>query len=175
MKFILIMLGIMIYSNSCNKDILSDDKLTLDKIPFTGNQLRIDGYYFQKMDNSIFTIYFFYNDGTVLYGGGSFPISEIEDYEVEFTSEEWITSAKESKIRWGLFQIEGNRISFERWYPSSGGPLPAYIRTGEILNDTTFLINKSIRSDGSNEKELNETYHFKQFSPKPDSTNGFID
>ncbi len=173
MKF-LIILVIMIYSNSCTKEILSDDKLSLVKTIYSGNQLRIDGYYFQEMDNNVYTIYFFYADGTVLYGGGSFPISEIENHEVEFTSQEWITAVKKSKIRWGLFQIEGNNLLFERWYPSSGGPMPAYIRSGEILNDTTFVITKSVRPKTGEEKELNEVYHFRAFSPKPDSTNSFI-
>ena len=52
--------------------------------------------------------------------------------------------------------------------------MPVYLDKGEIQNDSTFLITKSIRSKTGEEKELNEIYHFKQFSPKPDSTNVFV-
>ena len=167
-------MSIIFASNSCDKEVLADEALTLKKIPYSSNQLRINGYYFQEKDDNIFTIYFFYDDGTILYGGGSFPLNEIEDYESQFKSPEWISSVKASKIRWGVFQITDNKISFEKWYPSSGGPAPVYIRSGEILNDTTFLITKSIRSKTGEAKDLNEVYHFKEFSPKPDSTNNFV-
>lgn len=79
------------------------------------------------------------------------------------------------KDYWGIFNIKNDSIVFERWYPSSGGPFPAYLRSGKILNDTTFVITKSFRSKiGNEEQQLNETYHFRKFSPKPDSTNIFV-
>jgi hypothetical protein len=51
------------------------------------------------------------------------------------------------------------------------------VRAGQILNDTTFVIAESYRMNEGKKtevKERNETYHFKQFNPKPDSTNRFI-
>jgi hypothetical protein len=86
-------------------------------------------------------------------------------------------SGGNSKFNWGVFQVNGANIKFERWYPSSGGPLKAYISSGEILNDTTFLITESYRMQKGNKTELkdrNETYYFREFSPKSDSTNKFI-
>jgi hypothetical protein len=49
-----------------------------------------------------------------------------------------------------------------------------YVKEGFILNDTTLQITRMYRVDGSDEHILNYTYHFRQFSPKPDSTNNFI-
>ncbi len=155
---------------------MADDKLTLEKKPYIGNQLRIDGYYY-KMDissNTIGVTYFFYEDGTLLHGGGWPYEDQFEGLEASFRIENWYNIIKKHKLAWGIFQVEWNEISFERWYPSSGGPSPAYVRSGVILNDTTFVITKSIRSKTGEENELNETYHFKEFFPKPDSTNSFV-
>jgi len=51
------------------------------------------------------------------------------------------------------------------------------VREGDIINDTTFVISVSYRMKKGKKTEVkarNETYHFKQFSPQPDSTNNFI-
>jgi hypothetical protein len=74
---------------------------------------------------------------------------------------------------WGVFNIKDNIIKFERWYPGQGAK-KAYVREGIILNDTTFHITKSYRSNGSELKDADEVYHFRKFSPKPDSTNVFV-
>lgn len=169
-------MAVVFSSNSCEKEILADDELTLSKTPFTANQLRIDGYYYliDVQSHNITATYFFYKDGTVLHGGGWPYENQFEGLESNFGSESWQVKIKENKLKWGVFQAEGDEISFERWYPSSGGPTPAYIRSGEIQNDTTFIITKSIRSKTGEEKKLNEVYHFREFSPKPDSTNNFV-
>ena len=48
----------------------------------------------------------------------------------------------------------------------------------EILNDTTFRFYERYRLKNEKEKDYeskDETYNFKQFSQKPDSTCSFID
>lgn len=168
------LVGFFSFSSSCEK-VGKDDKLTLDKQDYTGNQLRIDGYYYEKFEGKYYSLYFFYEDGTVLYGDGGFTEKEFIEHEKQFTNEVWLNGVKNYKAYWGVFNINNDSIAFERWYPSSGGPFPAYLRTGKILNDTTFVITKSVRSkNGKEEQQLNEVYHFKEFSPKPDSTNNFV-
>lgn len=167
------LIGIFSLGNSCEK-IERDDKFALTKQAYFGYQLKINGYYYQKAEGKYYTIYFFYEDGILLYGGGNFNYQELIDKEKDYNNETWLRAVKKYKDFWGVYYIESNSIAFERWYPSSGGPYPAYIRSGEILNDTTFVITKSIRSNGKEEQQLNEVYHFKEFSPKPDSTNNFI-
>lgn len=83
-------------------------------------------------------------------------------------------SYKKVKYRWGVFNVSGERISFERWYPSEK-PHKAFVRSGIILNDSTFVIKKSIHSATGVEKLVNETYYFREFTHKPDSTNSFIE
>ena len=162
---------------SCKDGLIKDDDtLSLERTSYTGNQLRMDGYYYQKANSSLFSVYFLYSDGIILSAGGDFSDeTEIDRYvEAEFLQN---LSYRETKYNWGVFVIEGNSVRFERWYPSSGPPLKAYVRAGEIIDDTTFVISQSYRVvDGQKTevRERDETYHFKEFSPKPDSTNGFV-
>ncbi|MFH1005243.1 MAG: hypothetical protein V1781_07100 [Bacteroidota bacterium] len=173
---IYLLLAIMNMAGNCKKDNpLKDDDLSIKRTNYTGSQLGIDGYYYQKVDATYFSIYFFYRNGIVLSAGGSFSNeSEMNNYIVnEFINNK---SYQNSKYDWGVFQIENNTILFEHWYPSEY-PYKAYVRAGSILNDTTFLINESYRMQDGKKTEVktrNETYHFKQFSTKPDSTNNFV-
>ncbi len=154
--------------------IKDDDELSIQRTPYTGNQLRTDGYYYREADDYI-AVYFLYRDGTILYGS-SFLSVRRQEKENEYTTAEWQSLVKKYKYRWGVFAIEGNIMQFERWYPSEP-PLEAYVDEGQILNDTTFAIARSYRVVDGQETEVREweeTYHFKEFSPKPDSTNGFV-
>ena len=156
-------LGLLLLLSSCK-----DDELTLQRMPYDGDELRLDGYYHRKNPN--LEIYFFYSNGIVRYGGGGYL--SFEEVEYHILNNQIVFG--NSKTDWGIFFINGKTIKFERWYPSSGGGVPTYVREGIILNDTTFHITVSYRSDGKERREENEMYYFRQFSPKPDSTNNFI-
>ena len=116
---------------------------------------------------------FFYRDGT-LFSGGDVYENKLNEYEQKYQDGSFFDSKKDNKLYLGLFNIDTDIIKIEKWYPSSGGGMPVYLHSGEILNDTTFVITQSIRPKTGEQKELNEVYHFKEFSPKPDSTNTFI-
>ena len=178
-KSTIILLTFLVIIFACKKESKEeiearDDKLTLQRTNYTGNELRIDGYYCQKIDGMYYSCYFFYNNGTLLYGGGGLTEIEMQNLETTFSNGSFYNTAKDIKYFWGLYNINGNSIAFERWYPSSGGSLPASIRSGIILNDSTFQITQSIRSNGSESTQKNEIYYYKKFSPKPDSTNQYI-
>lgn len=85
-----------------------------------------------------------------------------------------------TQYSWGLFNVKNNEIKIERWTSASGGKYPTQMLIGEILNDTTIYFHTKIGDYpvgfGKNKKnvKINEIYHFRQFSPKPDSTNIFI-
>jgi len=62
-------------------------------------------------------------------------------------------------------------------YHSNAWFFQAYTKSGKILNDTTFVLTSVERSGKpwTKEEELyRKKYHFRKFSPKPDSTNRFI-
>jgi hypothetical protein len=156
---------------------IDDDSLSLPLTPYTGNQLRIDGYYYQIADGSnykdgtIFDCYFFYKNGIVItLGGGANSLEEMDEYVERCILLKYFYN---SKYCWGVFVIDGNIIKIDRWTPGAK-PYKAYVREGIILNDTTFHITKSFRSNGKEQNVKNEIYHFREFSPKPDSTNVYI-
>lgn len=163
---------------SCEKDKISDDSLSLPKQSHTGNEIRKDGYWYilKNEGNQIWYNYctFFYDNGTI-FGGISIEDSNLSQKENEFQNGTFYESEKDCKYCWGRFIVNGSTIKFERWYPGEG-PLRAYVRRGQIINDTTFHISEIYRMQNGEKTEVSptdETYHFKALTPKPDSTNEF--
>ena len=149
-----------------------DDDLTLPKQNFIGNQLKIEGYYYSMTDNNNYQIFFFYRNGTVL-DAGIVTSQNLNDAELTFANGVFYSSAINYKHDWGRFIISGTVIKREYWIPNTG-PLEAHTSEGIILNDSTFKMIKSYRSCKPKKiKEFETLYHFKKFSPKPDSTNRY--
>jgi len=152
-----------------------DDKLSLETSQYTGNQLRIDGYYYNLYNEEIHNISFFYENGVTLNCGGAFSdFKEADDYIMTYFIN--IKKHQKSKINWGVYSIECKKIKIERWAPSQK-PYRAYIRSGIIVNDSSFIINEIYRMDKGIRTEIrkiNEIYYFKAYNPKPDSTNSYI-
>jgi hypothetical protein len=154
----------ILFLSSCK-----DELLTLKKENVTGSKLRLDGYYTNEF-NDYFHIIFLYKNG-VLYTPGSVLKQELKNKELAFKNN---VLPKNRIYRWGVFQIKDDIIKVERWYPYDKGS-EVYLSEGKILNDTTFVLTKITKSDKPKKSEIiNETYRFRQFSPKPDSTNSFI-
>lgn len=152
-----------------------DDTLSINKKPYTGSQLRTDGYYYNEYVPGYLTVYFFYRDGILLYGN-SFPVNKLHRQEEEYRNGTFYELNSDLKYYWGVFDLNDSKIRFERWYPSQS-PYKIFNKCGVILNDTTFVIQESYRIQGgqkTNVEILNEIYRFKPFSPKPDSTNTFV-
>jgi hypothetical protein len=168
---------ISIFMFSFCKKIFPDDNLSIQRENYSGNQLRLDGYYYRYINEEYyFPKLFFYNNGVILDIGGRFKtFEEVEDYINRIFIEN--SNYNSNKLSWGVYRVENDNIKFEKWYPGSGGGFPAITREGKILNDTTFHITQSYRMKNGKKREISaqdEIYHFKQFSPKPDSTNQFI-
>jgi hypothetical protein len=171
MKILVIYL-IFILAISC--DYTADnDIFTLPRENYTGNQLRIDGYYYFEFPNRPYrSPYFLYRNG-VLFDPSGYSLSEEKRWELRFLDKKEMKAMGMSETVWGQFVIQDSIIKFEMYYPGDG-PLWSYIKEGVIINDTTFHITKSYRSNGSEVRERDEMYHFRKFSPKPDSTNVFV-
>jgi len=80
---------------------------------------------------------------------------------------------KNNKIYWGIFRVDGMRIIYESWSNPNGTYL-AYRYFLKITNDTTIEFTSSEHVYGDEKMTLEGTYHFKPFSPKPDSVVSFI-
>jgi hypothetical protein len=148
---------------------LEDDDVLPKARPYTGNRLKMNGYYYQKAYNSFLRYKIMYINGILIDTGGiDYTIEEMDDY----IRKNYIQSNgyKRSKYDWGVFFIDENNISIHqlvRDYPHR-----EKVFEGVILNDTTFLLTKYSSENYESEEEY--IYHFREFYPKPDSTNSYI-
>jgi len=142
----------------------------IERTSYSGSELRIDGYYYKQVDDKT-GIKFFYRNGIMIDFISYFPTTNLT--EVDECIADMYVRWKDNKLVWNVFLINGNTIQYSGWSTSVGGGRPAGKCIGMILSDTTFSITKSINSNGA-EFARNDLYHFRQFSPKPDSTNTFI-
>jgi len=172
--YLFCVLGVLLMSSTCSKE----NDTELFKTPYEGSELNLTGYFITNLNESIEgelkSTYFFYQDGVVLYGR-SYPISMSEnEIEGRFVSTDFDGVIKQSKSGWGIFVINEGELEFETWEPSSGGSLKTVVRSGSILNDSTFLITSFYNGYSEETTVKNDTFRFKSFSPKPDSTNMFV-
>jgi hypothetical protein len=165
--------AVMLFScASCEKEL---HKLSMAKTPYTGNELRIDGYYYSNLTSADdIGVAVFYRDGvcinTWVKPVNSDTLSYIEN-EI-LINDAFINKIKSIPTHIGVFQINTKSIEFETW--EVGRDIITFSNYGEILNDTTFLITKQVNNDSGKSYSKKLTYRFRQFSPKPDSTNTFI-
>jgi hypothetical protein len=165
---------VLLTSCACKKWIGEDDQLSIPKIPYNGTEIRINGYWYtsdRSMDKKM-SVLFFYKNGIILNVGDGY-----DNTEINFVDNLFLDRIKDNKTCWGVFKIAEKDIFFERWYFAAGGKKTSFVNSGKILNDTTFHITESYRMQGGNKTEVSakdEVYHFKAFSPKPDSTNTFV-
>ena len=161
--------------NSCHLLFGPEENVSFKKKAYYGDDLNFNGYYYHSYDsNRLLSIYFLNRNGVIFYAG-SFNNNNWNNNGLELLHDAMESHSQQNiETCWGLFEINDNYISFEKWYPAEG-PNPVYIRSGHILNDTTFIITQSMRPDSTEVENEYEIYHFKQSSPKPDSTSKFIE
>jgi hypothetical protein len=153
----------------CTQCLEKDDVLP-NAIVYDGNQLRTDGYFYQIAYNGVkYNSHFFYRNGVLLVTGDLGETLEEMDKVIkkDYVNDLWY---KKNKYLWGVFAVNGERITMNTL--SQDYPHYGFVDEGKILNDTIFHITK-FSSDGEI-RERDEVYHFRAFSPKPDSTNVYI-
>jgi hypothetical protein len=154
------------------KNLTTDDTLVLIKTPYFGTELRTDGFYYNiwGTDKNC-SAFFLYRNGVATY---PYSVGTIEECEAAFLNGQFLQDIKSDKSTWGLFAVNGKTIKLE-FLRAYGAP-HRYSMTdfGKILNDTTISIYKTELQDGSTVDDPGETYHFKLFLQKPDSTNKWI-
>lgn len=174
--FIIIWITIILGLSNCRFGLCKDDNLRLPQENYTGDQLKIQGYFFGDSTSNIAPIFVdvivLYNNGVVLQT--QLPTSEIEPNVSPFSS--FTTPATDIREDWGLFRINGSYIEIERWRESGCGAKTKY-EVGTILNDTTFvMIAREYRQNGQAGKleRPNSIYRYRSLTQKPDSTNNFL-
>lgn len=141
--------------------------------------MRLDGYYYHNFfdwadGRPRSNIIFLYKNGVVLncHNLSSHDFEDMDEYVRREYGGQYDKS--NNRLNWGIVVVDESIIKVEQWYPSSGGPMPVRIRSGVVLDDTTFKFTESTNQKGKDRETLDQTYHFRQFSPKPDSTNNFV-
>ena len=109
------------------KKIFPDDNLSIQRENYSGNQLRLDGYYYRYINEEYyFPKLFFYNNGVILEIGGRFKtFEEVEEYLNRIYIEN--SNYNSNKLSWGVYRVENDNIKFEKWYPGSGGGFPGIV------------------------------------------------
>lgn len=166
---------LILLSSSCEKDI---QELMISRTPYTGSNLRIDGYYFsaRTLADGI-PIAIFYRDGVCFhcFFGATGASDTLKYIETEILLDEgFINKLKSEPSCIGVYQVAGNSLTFETWERVGSRKIITFSHFAEILNDTTFFLRKRVNNDQNVTREENIIYRFKKFSPKPDSTNTFI-
>ena len=165
--------------SSCKK-LFEDEELSMELTNYTGTELRTDGYYYYRYqyynsrEDSLydkFLPWILYRNGVSLYGY-VYDYSEMEEVEKEFEDGSFYDKLKDRKLQWLVFQISDSVIDFEGWDTGGLFSRPTVKRYAKIVNDTTFCMCSNRPQKGEN--VMGWWFHFKQFSPKPDSTNSFI-
>ena len=147
--------------------------LTMNKAPYNGDELRIDGYYYSnpRYENGPIRVAVFYPDGFCFFIGvepkGTDTLSYIEN-EI-LLNDSYISKLKREPDHIGVFEVAYPDIVIEAWETKS----IIFRWHGEIVDETTFLI-KEAKSNRTNKVEQqNLTFRFVEFSPKPNSSNDF--
>jgi len=171
------------------------EPLPFQRENYIGNNLKTDGYYYFFSNKNDET-----NDGTkyyeafMLFRNGVYVLVTSGSYSIKLDSISRLKQVdKDVKNRvdkqnnfinlnpnWGIFKINGQSIQIKRWLSGNGQDYPIQTLKGTIINDSTINIFQKIGDESSSKNSkkktyiVDETYHFRQFSPKPDSTNKFI-
>jgi hypothetical protein len=155
-----------------NCDEFKDDKMTLHKHPYYGSELRMDGYYYIYDNNTYITPWCFYQDGCLLViSGRRSDLQEADNHIIQMYIRNF--HYKQVQHHWGVFHINNNNIVMQ-YYQGDNYRTIVKVEEGHILNDTTFQMTLRYRVNGEDRESINDVYHFRQFSPKPDSTNKWI-
>ena len=124
----ILLLIILTACSSCKEmDICKDESLTLNKVEFTGNQLRTDGFYYGYVNTDfqgikLYEIFVFYKNGVIMLPGTS-EFDKMETYIITIAN----SNHQNTKFVWGLYDIDvkyiGEFDSQYVWYWKKSLPL----------------------------------------------------
>jgi len=155
---------------SCCSFLFPDEKFSIQRADYNGNELKFDGYYYRQDTSGNTLILFLYRNGIIL-STRAYPSCDL-DYVENIMVDEY-DKIRKDKTRWGVFIVEYDKIEYEKWTtPTESITVKKGI--GYIETDTTFRITENYFSYNNKKYLVDEVYHFKQFANKPDSTNNYI-
>jgi hypothetical protein len=156
----------------------SAEKLVLPREELTSN-FRIDGYYYNKKEGG-YSTYFFYKNGVVFTYGCGYTGNDLK--ELDICLQKLLakySTIKPARFDWGIYLINGTNIKIEKWVSTAASTYPTNLFEGQLIGDEKFTLTKQTGNEYYVKKnktisEISLDFNFRQFSPKPDSTNKFI-
>jgi len=135
------------------------------------NSLKIKGYFYSPYEDG-YCAFFLFENGNYFDEGALLAISDLNELDSIIAIAEQSQHTKNLYYRWGIYRVEGSTILINRWLPGVGGPYPSQLLKGEIVNQKTIVI-AGLTENGTTNRT--DTFRFRQFSPKPDSTTHFLE
>ena len=143
----------------------SAEKLTLVRGGYSQSNFKTEGYYYTRYENGYIAL-FFYENGVMYTTNAILDVSNLDDLDDRIRSGHQGGKAVQLRWFWGVYQSESDTIKVNRWLSGTGSIYPAKLSKGKIISPT--VIQMPWIDDQVTE------FKFRQFSPKPDSTNTFI-
>ena len=166
---IIVSISSLILLSSCDR---SDEEFSIKRKDYLGNEIKTNGYFYSYDSTSSTTsIKFLYRNGVVL-SGGRYSLHDLDIIESEILSGTFIDN--DNKYNWSPFEVNNKTLIIETYYSNPPSSKLLTMRSFyDIQNDTTIVL-KRVDHPGYKNEVYNTFWHFKQFSPKPDSTNIYI-
>ncbi len=163
---------IMLLTNCKKLGLCNDDELSIDRQNYEGEELKINGYYYEESSSEYPELYFFYKNGIVISACGA-GREDVINGNITISS-----TGVDTKSGLGVFNVNNDTLELEYWTPTSYGCFRTMYLKCEILNDRTLaILRKESREDGETVSVDNSivTCYFVSFDAKPDSTNNYIE
>lgn len=160
-----------------------DMQFTMQRTENLTAVLKMDGYYYFSVTSqevNYIKTWFLYKNGNLLNCGDvrePVNLSDVDLYisEAYANMDEVNKRYLQPKYVWGVYKLEDNDIKIERYEtPIYPRPYTTIIENGKILNDTTFVILDRFFHETNTGYVVQDTFRFREFALKPDSTNRFI-
>lgn len=168
--FLLIVMLSLASCRSCKEK--SESELCSARQINDSEALKLNGFYYRTFGiPERWVIHFLNQNGTLL---STLSVNASDSLQIEsILNQNGFYNGQAVLSSWGIYVIDGDNIRTEKWHPSNIGH-DVYARVGKIINDSTFVLERSFRCDGSESSNELEVYHFREFSPKPDSISPYI-
>jgi hypothetical protein len=141
-------------------------KLSIERSSYNGNELKIQGFYYNKNSS---TFILFQNGVTLGWLRVGNTLNDVIKY---WTDKNKYGEHLDSPRDWGVYKVQQNIFKAEGWYANGEilHPIGKYI--GHIVDDTTIVITETHFPPQHTVE--NDTFYFYPLTVKPDSTNKFI-
>jgi hypothetical protein len=146
-----------------------NEKLSFVKTNYFVSQLGFDRYFAHEL----YWVLIFCQNGIVIHS--KIDSSNLSEFESKLTNGIFYSKIKNDNTCWRLYKLIANKVNFELLATLSQITCKEpFIHFGDLSNDLTKHISRNKHINGKEVEPRSDTFHIKQFSPKPDSTNSFI-